>query len=208
MSYPGQLFPQWSMCVSFKNWHCELCHITVEHLSQNDASALQLEKNPDWAPQMARKEEERCLQRRGKGMRRSKWRKREFPMNQVDFQQGLFSFWCIFLHTWLLWSCVFSTLVRHPKHHIPVFVHSLTEGSMHTSNTHASKSCAKYSLHLLQLTSRRTNVIKFYAVKSSLYGVGQFQCRKLPKKLACRGENVTKMRGVTKPTWWHMIFSC
>ena len=41
----------------------------------------------------------KVLRRKRKGMRRSKWRKREFLMNQVDFQQGLFSFWCILLHT-------------------------------------------------------------------------------------------------------------
>ena len=56
-------------------------------------------------PQMTRKEEAwRCWERRGRGMRRSKWRKREFLMNQVDFQQGLSSFWCIY------WSCVFQLL--------------------------------------------------------------------------------------------------
>ena len=40
--------------------------------------------------------------------------------------------------------------------------------------SHASKSCTKYSLHLVQSTSRHTHVIMLYAVKCSLYAVGQF----------------------------------
>ena len=52
--------------------------------------------------------------------------------------------------------------------------HSLTQASIHTSHVHASKSCTKYSLHLVQSTSRHTNVIMLYAVKWSLYVVAQF----------------------------------
>ena len=38
-----------------------------------------------------------------------------------------------------------------------------------TSHAHASKSCTNYSLHLVQSTSRHTNVIMLYAVKCPLY---------------------------------------
>ena len=57
-------------------------------------------------------------------MRRSKSRKREFLLSQVDFQQGLFSFWCILLPTWVVWSCGFSAVLRHQKHHISVILTS------------------------------------------------------------------------------------
>ena len=53
--------------------------------------------------------------------------------------------------------------------------HSLTEESIHTSHVHSPKSCTKYSLHLVQSTSRHTNAIMLYAVKCSLYVVGQFK---------------------------------
>ena len=43
--------------------------------------------------------------------------------------------------------------------------HSLTQASIHTSHVHASKSCTKYSLHLVQSTSRHTNFIMLYASK-------------------------------------------
>ena len=53
--------------------------------------------------------------------------------------------------------------------------HSLTQASIHTSHVHGSKSCTKYSLHLVQSTSTRAHtVIMLYAVKCSLYVVGQF----------------------------------
>ena len=54
-------------------------------------------------------------------MRRSKSRKREFLLSRVDFQQGLFSFW---LPTWVVWSCGFSAVLRHQKHHISVILTS------------------------------------------------------------------------------------
>ena len=40
------------------------------------------------------------------------------------------------------------------------------------SHVHGSKSCTKYSLHLMQSTSRHKNVRMLYAVKCSLYIVG------------------------------------
>ena len=57
--------------------------------------------------------------------------------------------------------------------------HSLTQASIHTSHVHGSKSCTKYSLHLVQSRSRHTNVIMLYAVKCSLYVVGQGYCKKV-----------------------------
>ena len=55
----------------------------------------------------------------------------------------------------------------------------------------------KYSLHLVQSTSRHTKVIMVYAVKCSLYEVKAGYCR----KLVYRGGNVPKLVGVPKPTW-------
>ena len=55
------------------------------------------------------------LRDKNRDMRRSKWRKREFLKNQVDFQQGFFSFWCVLLHTWVLWSCVFFSSSPAPE---------------------------------------------------------------------------------------------
>ena len=100
------------MC-ALKNYHCEPCHFIVEHLKQNDVQDKKFKIEHHIWP-------ERCQEGRGRGMRKSKRRKREFLMNQVGFRQGLFSFWCILLHTWVLWSCVFSAFVRHQKHHISV----------------------------------------------------------------------------------------
>ena len=48
------------------------------------------------------------------------------------------------------------------------------QASIHTSHVHASKSCTKYSLHLVQA---HTDVRMLYAVKCSLYVVGPFLCR-------------------------------
>ena len=59
--------------------------------------------------------------------------------------------------------------------------HSLKQASIHTSHVHALKSCAKYSLHLVQSTSAHTNAIMLCAVKSSLYVAGPFLCRILHK---------------------------
>ena len=54
-------------------------------------------------------------------MRRSKWRKREFLMNQVDFQQGLFSLLVYFIaHLSSPKLCFFSSCPQHQKHYISV----------------------------------------------------------------------------------------
>ena len=54
--------------------------------------------------------------------------------------------------------------------------HILTQASIPTRYVHGSKSCTKYSLHFVhvQSTSRHTYVIMLYAIKCSLYIVGQF----------------------------------
>ena len=66
-------------------------------------------------------------------MRRSKWRKREFLMNQVDFQRGLFSFGVLFctlefsevVRVFLFSSCPApkTPYLCHFLHHPPTWIH-------------------------------------------------------------------------------------
>ena len=53
-------------------------------------------------------------------------------MNQVDFQQGLFSFCCILLNTWVVWSCVFQPLSGTKKKNTIIIIISVIFNSIQT----------------------------------------------------------------------------
>ena len=100
---------QWCMCMCFsEELACEPGHFTVQHLKQEDTHRR---KGSDWAPQIVRREEERCLERTG----RARDKKKQVEKEGVSYEPGGFStrfvfFFSVALHcvaTWVLWSCVF-----------------------------------------------------------------------------------------------------
>ena len=105
---------QWSMCVCA--WRtgtvsCGTSPSSIWRRMMQTGEEVQIERHrwPEREKKGAEKEEEVVWEEA------SGERDLEFLMNQVDFQQGLFSFWCILLHTWVLWSCFFFCVFRHKK---------------------------------------------------------------------------------------------
>ena len=65
---------------------------------------------------------------------------------------------------------------------------------------------AKYSLKLVQISSRHTNVIMLYKAHILLIVcIRSIIMQDSAKKLVCRGESATKSLGLPKPIWWHVI---
>ena len=105
------------VCVCLKNWHCEPCHFTVDHLKQNNAQDKKFQIEHQRWPERKKKgveKEQEGIWEEASGERGSfSWTRWIF--NKLCFLFGVF--YCTLEFPEVVF---FSALIRHPKHHISV----------------------------------------------------------------------------------------